>query len=161
MKKLSFLILTLFLLNSSAFGQSQSDRRWGVPEFPQNCEQGLSYIEDATMLMGEEPSPNGVFILIARLGTGETRSELNRRRLFNISDRFISARGVSPEKVITTIGKKVNGLGRVEIYWKGEMVGALLADKNRDICVSCCPSNEDHYPGRDALKRQQKRKKRG
>lgn len=162
-KQLLLALTILVLFASFVVGQKNSTftpKGWGIPEKPGNCEINAALMEHVSPLMQEYPNPNGAIILVARLGKGETRRELNHRRLFNVSERYRRNLGLPMEKVIETEGKRVDSFGRVEVYWNGELAGALLVSKNSDLCVSCCPANEDHYPDRDAIERKQKRKSR-
>ncbi len=122
-------------------------------------------MEQVRALMQEEPNPDGVIILVARLGKGETKRELNRRRLYNVSFRYKVSLGIPAEKVVAAEGERVYDYGRVEIYWNGEMIGALPVFKNKDIYVDCCGPDDRYYPDKDEVERRQKqrvkRKRRG
>jgi hypothetical protein len=109
--------------------------------------------------MREEPNSGGVLILVARLGRGEARRELNRRRLYNVAQRYTAVLGVSAEQVVAAEGERVDDFGRVEIYWNGVLAGALVARKNRDLAVTCCGPDEQYYPDRDAVESRQRRRR--
>jgi hypothetical protein len=159
-QKLLLAIATLALFSSIMVAQKNPNitRRWGIPKKPQNSEMNAADMEQVRALMQEEPNPDGVIILVARLGKGETRRELNRRRLFNVSERYTAALSIPAEKVIAAEGERVNDFGRVEIYWNGELIGALPVFKNRDLHVDCCGPDERYYPDKDATERRNKRK---
>lgn len=155
----------LLLFEVALIAQEQSKptfkRNWGVPASPLSCEDNQAHMENVTTLMSEQPSTNGVVILIARLGKGEERRELNYRRAFNVSERYKAVLGVPAEKIIVAEGERVNGFGRVEIYWNGEMIGALPVKKNSDICVECCGDDTNHYyPEKASLEKKRKSKRR-
>lgn len=165
-KRLFLVVTTISLFASVLVAQEGSKpRRWGIPEKPQNSETNAVHMEQVRALMQEVPNPDSVIILIARLGRGETRRELNRRRLYNMSFRYKVTLGFPSEKVVAAEGERVDNYGRVEIYWNGEMIGALPVSKNRDIYVDCCGPDDRYYPEKDAVDRQQsqkaKRKRRG
>jgi len=165
-KRLFLTTTALVLFASVLVAQENSKlRRWGIPDKPTNSETNAVYMEQVRALMQEEPNPDGVIILVARLGKGETRCELNRRRLYNVSFRYKVTLGIPAEKVVAAEGERVDDYGRVEIYWNGEMIGALPVFKNKDIYVDCCGPDDRYYPEKDAVERQQKqrakRKRRG
>lgn len=154
------IFLTLVSLVSVVAAQKQFSGRWGIPEKPYECEQNAAEMEQVLVVMKNEPNPKGVLVLIARLGTGETDRWLNKRRLFNISERY-KVLGVPAEKIVVAEGENVNDFGRVEIYWNGELLGALAAHKERRICLNCCESDEKLYPDlrENQPQSKQKRKK--
>jgi hypothetical protein len=89
---------------------------------------------------------DGLLILIARLGNGENRRELNRRRLYNVRLKLNTEHAVQKERIIVAEGERLRGFRRVEFYVGGELVGALPVQKQRDICVGCCDPDERFYP---------------
>ncbi len=155
-----FLATTALVLFASVLlaQENTKPRRWGIPEKPTNSETNASLMEQVRALMQEEPNPDGVIILVARLGKGETKRELNRRRLYNVSFRYKVSLGIPAEKVVSAVGERVDDYGRVEIYWNGEMIGALPVFKNKDIYVDCCGFDYRYYPEKDAIERRQKQR---
>lgn len=159
-KQRKIFAMTLMMLAFSAsviVAQKTFSGRWGIPEKPYECEQNAAEMEQVLAVMEKEPNPKGVLILIARLGTGETNQWLNKRRLFNVSERY-KVLGVPAEKIIVAEGERVNDFGRVEIYWNGELLGALITLKNRGICLNCCENDEKLYPDLQEIKHQSKQK---
>lgn len=150
MKTKSLLIIYLLFTYGSAFvtyAQSNlTNRRWGIPKDPTNCETNAINMEQVLALMKEEPNLAGNIILIARLSKQERNRDLNRRRLFNVSERYRYALKVPAERIVSAEGERVEGFGRVEIYWNGEMIGALVARRNRDICVDSDADDKRYYP---------------
>ncbi|HEX8195926.1 MAG TPA: hypothetical protein VF571_07040 [Pyrinomonadaceae bacterium] len=55
-------------------------------------------------------------ILIARLGDGENKTELNRRRLYNAKTYLTELWKRDPKTVIVAQGEQVKGYGRIEVY---------------------------------------------
>ncbi len=160
-KKIQRLFLaatTLVLFASILIAQENSKPRLWIPEKPENSETNYSYLQHLLTSIQKEPNPNGVIILIARLGKDETRRELNRRRLYNVSFLYKVTFGIPAEKIVVAQGEKVDGYGRVEIYWNGEMIGALPVFKNKDIYVDCCGFDYRYYPEKDAIERRQKQR---
>jgi hypothetical protein len=162
-KQLTFSFSMIVLLSSVSFAQGQQTERfrWGIPGRPENSEMNALNMEVVRSWMREEPNPGGVLILVARLGRGETRQELNRRRLYNVARRYTAVLGVPAEKVVTAEGERVENFGRVEIYWNGLLAGALVAHKNSDLAVTCCGPDEQYYPDRDTVERRQRRRREG
>ncbi len=109
-------------------------------------------------------------IVIARRGKGDTRSELNRRRLHNVRTYWTEFRSDKRpfESVILGEGERVKDHGRVEIYVGGKLIAVLKVKKNFDLIVGNCypepletplcnvKENRNFYP---CLDRNVKRKK--
>lgn len=151
-------ILALFLFSMIAVGQhfpNVESTSWGIPSEPYNSEMNAMLMEQPVVLMRASPDSKSAIILIARLGRGEIRRELNKRRLFNVAERYRSSLGILPGKIITAEGERVNDFGRIEIYWSGILIGALPVQKNQDIYVDCCSPDDRYYP----LKGKPKRKR--
>lgn len=66
--------------------------------------------------------------------------------------------GIPAEKIVVAEGERVDGYGRVEFYWNGEMTGALPVFKNKDIRVDCCDIDDRYYPWKDTVERRQKQR---
>ncbi len=122
----------------------------GVPNEPQNCEMNLQDLEHARNLA--RPETYGYLIIVARLGDGERRKELNFRRLYNARLQLTRI-GVPSDKIVIAEGERVKGLGRVELYVRGEFIGALPVRRGADICVGCCGPDENFYPYRQDNRR--------
>jgi hypothetical protein len=157
-KHLTLSLTLLVLFTSVSFAQGNQNERfhWGIPVRPENSEMNALNMEVVRAWIREEPNTGSVIILVARLGRGETRRELNRRRLYNVAQRFTAVLGVPAEKVVAAEGERVDDFGRVEIYWNGVLAGALVARRNRDLAVTCCGPDEQYYPDRDAVERRQR-----
>jgi hypothetical protein len=144
-------IYILFTFGSAFVTNAQSDlinRRWGIPKDPTNCETNAGNMEQILALMKEEPNPVGNIILIAHLSKQEKNRDLNRRRLFNVGERYRYTLKVPAEKIISAEGEGIEGFGRIEIYWNGELIGALIAQRNRDICVDSYADDKRYYPNK-------------
>lgn len=126
---------------------------WGIPEKPLSCEENLIHIEIVGKLASEEDQRTGMMIVIARLGDGERLQELNRRRLHNVRVSLTENLGVDPRRIVVASGEKVNGLGRVEFYLGGKLVGGLPVKRGKDLCADCCDIDERYYPYRRDGKR--------
>ena len=161
-KRLSLIPITLFLFASNINAQDLIREkyftgRWGIPEKPFTCAQNVMEMEPVLFrVLKNEPNPKGTLILIARLGKGETRQFSNKQRLFGIAERY-KVLGVPTETIVVAEGERINDYGRVEIYWNGELLGALLANKNRSISLNCYEDDEKLFPVlRDVKRTKQK-----
>jgi hypothetical protein len=103
---------------------------------PDNCE-GNSARLDVVRNKSREAVGNKVTIAIARLGSGEQSRELNRRRLYTIR-AYLTAMGLSPQRLITAEGERVDGYGRIEVYIGGELVEVLSVERCKDLPVGIC-----------------------
>jgi len=146
------LLLSLLVSCTAVSAQEGTSRLsgWGVPNEPLNCEMNLQNLEYARDLARREM--NGFLIIVARLGNGERRRELNYRRLHNVRLQ-LTLIGVPSDKIVVAEGERVSGLGRVEFYVRGEFIGALPVRRAGDICVGCCGPDENFYPYRRANRR--------
>ena len=143
LKKIIFTFFILFTAFRVGLGQEKTrtnDSLLGVSEEVTNCEMSTLFLDQLWNLTKETSNSNGFVIFIARLGTNETRRKINLSRLASIK-RVLRNRysHIPNQKVIVAEGEKVKGHGRIEFYWNGQLVGAILANKNRDLCFSCCP----------------------
>lgn len=145
------LCCSTFLTSFETFGQSL-EGGWGVPKLPENCEMNLQNIEYLANLFKSESADAGFIIVVARLGQNERFSRLNQRRLYNVG-RKLTLIEVPRNRIILTEAEPIKGFGRVEFYWKGKFAGALLVDKGRDLCVTCCGPDDRFYPHNKRPKR--------
>ena len=109
--------------------------------------------------------------VVARLGEGDTRSDLNKRRLHNVRTYWTEFRSDKlPRESITLIeGERVRDYGRLEIYVGDKLTTMLKLKSNLDLIVGNCypepvwvplcnvKENRKVYP---CLDRKDRRKKR-
>jgi hypothetical protein len=155
------LILTLWLI-LAANPVSAQRSEWQI--VPYVCD-GNVFILNVAHLRARETD---LIIVIARLGDGETRRDLNRRRLHNVRTYLTSEsyRKRDPKTVVVAEGERVKGYGRIEIYLKGVLFDYLAVKRNGDLLVGTCESDtirpeladEIFYPFLDAKSRKSKRK---
>lgn len=107
---------------------------------PTNCEFNVSVLTGAHRTAGD----SGLVIMIARLGTRETRKELNDRRLHNARTFLIEFGQRVPQTIVTAEGDRVDGYGRVELYVGGKLFHVLLMSRDDDLAVGACS-----FEGRD------------
>ena len=104
--------------------------RWALPERPFNCETNLQHLEDLKVMVANQPDRDGLLIMLARLGDGERRRDLNRRRLENVRRGLTNNLGIAERQIIVGESARVRGYGRVEFYLAGQMVGVLPVHRN-------------------------------
>jgi hypothetical protein len=104
--------------------------------------QNLEYVRD---LVNGQGAGKSFLIIIARLGHREKQLSLNRRRLYNVRLK-LKLINVREDRIITAEGDRVSDFGRLEFYWRGELVGALPVNEGEDICVGCCGPDGRFYP---------------
>jgi hypothetical protein len=74
-----------------------------------------------------------LIILIARLGNGESANSLAQRRLRTINDYLKNTRALPQERLVTAVGQRVPGAGRIEAYLDGELFMIFELRRNRDF----------------------------
>lgn len=116
---------------------------------PYDCEFNSHILDNVHHLGGEK----GLIIVIARLGDGESRRALNRRRLQNVR-AYLTESGWKrdPQTIILAEGERVKGYGRIEFYIHGRLFSVLGVNRNRDFAVGSC------HPIRNAKIQKSKRK---
>jgi hypothetical protein len=89
-----------------------------------------------------------IVIIISQLGAGDSRANLHHRRLHNAVARLVgdSPYRIPREKVVTAIGDRVKGKGRVEFYVNGRLVYIVIFKPNEDFRVDCCDEDPMYYP---------------
>ena len=107
--------------------------------------------EFTSMLMDtiieEVRKTNSIIIIISRLGTGDTRRELHRRRLHNAVARLVDyQRAIPGKQAVTAMGERVDGKGKIEFYVSGRLVYSVLFKPNADFTVDCCGEDPKYYP---------------
>lgn len=132
-------VLGLALATCSISAQESTDRSAVRPPEvetkPTNCERHILILEGAHHAAGKD----GLIILIARLGDGENRQDLNRRRLHNARtylSEYLNLR--APETIVTAEGERVKGYGRIEIYVGGKLYYVLALKRDADLIVGSC-----------------------
>ena len=116
---------------------------------PTNCEFHIATLDAAH----DEAGRDGLVIVIARLGNGEQRRDLNRRRLHNVRTYLTEFAGRDPQTIITAEGARVNGYGRVELYVGGKLFYVLMIRPNADLAVGSCS-----YEGEDPCTHERERR---
>lgn len=135
---------TLLLVGSCVVGGQKKLESGGNPSAqvetkPANCEFNISILTGAHRMAGDA----GLVIMIARLGNGERRRELNRRRLHNARTFLTEFGHRNPQTIVTAEGDRVDGYGRVELYAGGKLFDVLMTNPNNDLAVGACSFEGD------------------
>ncbi len=125
---LGFALLLSFFATVSA-GACQTDQR-ALP-IVVNGDNNETAKAEMDLLAGR--AEGKLIILIARLGNGESSNSLAQRRLRTINDYLKNTRAVPEEKLVTAVGQRVRGAGRIEAYLDGELFMVFELGRNRDF----------------------------
>lgn len=127
-------VLVLFSLTSGrTFTYAQTDLK------PTNCENHIKMLEGANDVAGKD----GLIILIARPGAGDTKPEISGRRLYSARAYLTDyLRLRSPKTIVTAEGDRVEGYGRLEIYVAGKLYQVLAIRANAELSVGSCEPEE-------------------
>lgn len=132
---------TLLMLAFTAPCLGQQSRPIGSPQVMEagNCEIDAANFDsirlDARSGVGEDEW----LIVVARLGSGDTRANLNSHRLYAVKEHLSkSERGIPAGKIVLAEGEKVSGNGKVEFYIDGKLTHVITTIKNQGICIECC-----------------------
>jgi len=128
--------ITVSALVVPAYGSFQGNEKQvlGAHE-PAGCETDMAYLDDASAKVAK--LGDGLVIVVARLGDGESSRSLNRRRLAKVRQYLSEEKGLK-ERVIVAEGEHVKGYGRIEVYIEGKLLYVLPIRRNKPI-LSPCP----------------------
>jgi hypothetical protein len=89
-------------------------------------------------------------IVIARLGDGDTRSNLNRRRLHNVRvywAEYPESKDYrrKPETIHLAEGERTKGYGHLEFYVGGKLVYVMKVAPDADLFIGECYPPDDSY----------------
>ncbi len=107
-----------------------------LDQVPMECEGAASRLDFA--VIDTKKLDGAYLIIIARLGTGETSGHLNQIRLA-VAEEYVLRRG-SDLKYVLAQGKRVKGLGRLELYVGGRLNEILPFKRNAK--GHCLPGRE-------------------
>lgn len=150
MKAVILAFAYLLSLNSMARGQQPPplmpvDLADFANRSPDHCEARTAAMDGIT----QKTPPNDAIIVIARLGTGETKPNLNWRRLQNVRAYWTQAIALEarrkPEKILLAQGERANGYGRLEFYVAGKLVWVMNIPRNADVDFGDCVAPDDTY----------------
>lgn len=114
---------------------------------PTGCEYNTTILDSLAQKTGLDE----LIIVIARLGSNETKPNLNNRRLHNVRTyltEFLTDPSVArkPETIVLAQGEAVQGFGRIEFYVNGKLVGILKIRANADLAVANCGREPPESP---------------
>jgi hypothetical protein len=99
--------------------------------------------------LNQDAQTEGVITVVARLGEGDIRPNLNRRRLHNVRSywtQFLpAAQRRKPETIVLREGERVKGYGHLEFYLDGNLVYVLKIARNSDVDFGNCYPPDDSY----------------
>jgi hypothetical protein len=105
---------------------------------PTGCDDRNAVLDVITQ---KTPADQSI-IVVARQGTGETRSDLSWRRLENVRaywTKFLLPAGRrDPKTIILAQGEKVEGYGQLEFYAGGNLVEVIKVARNADLFIGTC-----------------------
>jgi hypothetical protein len=150
MSRATSLCALLFLCLASAARSTTAQNVETNPK-PKNCENHIAVLEAANHDAGKD----GLIILIGRLGSEDTKLDLNRHRLHSarayLTD-YLNLR--SPNTIIVAEGERAQGHGRIEIYVGGKLYYVFALKANADLAVgSCEPAEMDDARQRELRKK--------
>ena len=91
---------------------------------------------------------DSLIIVIARLGDGDTRPNLNHRRLHNVRTywtEYLNPEGRRrPETIILAEAERIRGYGRLEFYVGGRLEWVMKVARNADLDVLPCYPDHDN-----------------
>lgn len=154
-RTLCFALVALSVLHGSVAAVAQDKAEPGmippsqIETKPTNCEFNVSVLAGADRVAGE----GGLIIMIARLGDGERRRDLNRRRLYNARAYLTEFGHRAPPTIVAAEGARVNGFGRIELYVEGKLFHVLMINANDDLAVGACS-----FEGKDPCAFERERK---
>lgn len=129
------LSLTGHLASSQEQNEQIAIERARTGAEPTNCENHIAVLEAAHQEAGQDE----LLILIARRGVGESRRDINHRRLYNARTYLADYLNVrAPERIVIAEGEPINGYGRVELYVSGRLFYVLALTRNADLLVGSC-----------------------
>ena len=144
--KILIVFFACFLVvgDSLNLAHQQANNPWDIG--PAHCYDNTAVLDVTT----QEAAPNVVITVVARLGDGEDRPNLNQRRLHNVRaywTEYLTHYGARrrPETIISVEGERIEGYGCVEFHISGRLVGRIRIGRNRDLSVCECYPPDDSY----------------
>jgi hypothetical protein len=114
---------------------------------PTGCEYNTAILDS----LAQKTQLDQLIIVIAHLGSNETKPNLNNCRLHNVRTyltEFLTDPSVrrKPETIVLAQGERVPGLGRIEFYVNGRLVDVLKIRTNADLSVANCGREPPENP---------------
>jgi hypothetical protein len=112
---------------------------------PGRCEYRTAVLDG----IHQKTPADETIMVIARLGDGEARPNLSRRRLHNVrvywTEYHNEGHRRQPETIILAEGERVKGLGHLEFYVGGKLVEVMKVARNADLSIGSCYPPDDSY----------------
>ena len=123
-----------FLVLCLTFGTWTSALPQGTDRFDAEATKRVLEMAGERVLEGK---PRTMLILVARLGTGETSEKLAQRRLEGLAGYLREhSFGNAPfpeERLVSAVGERATGLGRVELYVNGELYWTIMFNRGQGV----------------------------
>ena len=131
--KLLFSIVFLLAVSEPIFGQLPVEDP--KDEKPTGCDMIRTVLDTAILEAQRSPS-NSFVIFIFRRGSGDDQKDLITNRL-NTVKRHVEFRASDLSNIILAEGERHIGLGRVDIFIRGELRAVLYMSKNENLGSNC------------------------
>jgi hypothetical protein len=126
----SVLLITFFSGSATAFSQK-------LPLIVESANRNGDAVGHAlSVVHGESAKSDKPIILIAHLGDGEIRRELNQVRMRRVCLGIVFDDDC--KNFVLAEGERVKGQGSIDIYVDGKLIAVLRSERNRYLCASCC-----------------------
>jgi hypothetical protein len=112
---------------------------------PANCADRSTVLD----VVHQGTPADQMIVVIARPGSGDVRPDLSRRRLRNVHaylTQYLYPEGRRDPMTIGMVeGDRVEGLGRLEFYVGGRLVGVIKARPDSDVDFGDCYPPHDNF----------------
>jgi hypothetical protein len=134
-----FIVALALVLSPPAFSHLAPSQ----PTKDQVRRTGCEYNDAVLDTLAQKTQQDQVIIIIARLGTSETRKGLNQRRLHNVLvylTAFTTKEGGrrKAEDIVLAEGSSKASNGVIELYAAGKLFDTLRPPLNSDLFVGTC-----------------------
>jgi len=152
MRILIVISMLLFLVygGNGIIGQKARDAVRASAGKPTGCE-----LNDAVLdTLSQKTKRDQIIIVVARVGTSETRDYLNRRRLHNVLvylTQFVTPEGGRRKgsEIVLAEGESKSADGIIELYAEGKLFDTLRPAHNADLYLGTCVPDQ---PGQDVCR---------
>jgi hypothetical protein len=138
-----------FLLSCSTVSAQSALEPVKLSDYANSGPMGCADRQAVIDVISQKTPADELIIVIARAGTGDVRTNLNRRRLHNVRvfwTEFLEQFGRrKPETIVLAEGERVKGYGHLEFYVGGKLVGVVKVARNADLSIGSCYPPDDSY----------------
>jgi hypothetical protein len=110
-----------------------------------NCEFSTALLDS----LAQKTPAKEMIIVIAHLGDGDTRPNLNERRLHNVRTyltHYITLGRRESNSLVVAVGERVEGSGSIEFYVGGKLYETLRLKTNADLSLGECSHGPEIDP---------------